>query len=181
MAKELSTFGELNESMNEKMNQARKDSKLAFKAGDFNATSSLLKDIQKMEHIKKQLSTIEKDYIKVINSITTTKITEKPGKRSTQRRGKRTKESDFIIPILKSINELGGSAKTKDILTKVNQKMRKKFNDYDIEHLPSIPSMPRWKQTAQMARMTMVKDGLLKKDSPRGVWEITKKGNRVLE
>ncbi len=181
MVKELNTFGELNESMNELLSQAKKDSKLAFKAGDFNATSSLLKDIQTMERIKKQLSMVAKDYEKVINSITTTKIVEKPGKRSTQRRGKRTKESEFIIPILKSINELGGSARTKDILKKVNMKMRKKLNEYDIETLTSIPSVTRWKQTAQMARMTMVTDGLLKKGSPRGVWEITEKGKKAIE
>ncbi len=181
MVKELNTFGELNESMNELLSQAKKDSKLAFKVGDFNATSSLLKDIQTMEQIKRQLSTIEKDYNKVINSIITTKIVEKPGKRSTQHRGKRTKESEFIVPILKTINELGGSATTKAILKKVNQKMRKKLNDYDIEPVPSIPSMTRWKQTAQMARMTMVKDGLLKKDSPRGTWEITEKGKKAIQ
>lgn len=180
MATEMNTFGELNVSMQEVLTQAKKDSKLAFKAGDYNATSSLLRDIEKIEFIKKQLASIEKDYTKVLTSITTTKIVEKPGKRSTQHRGKRTKEAEFIIPILKSINELGGSGKTKDVLKKVNIKMKKKFNDYDVESLPSIPSMTRWKQTAQMARITMVKDGLLRKNSPRGVWEITEKGKKAL-
>jgi len=36
--------------------------------------------------------------------------------------------------------------------------------------------MIRWKNRALWERLVMVKDGLLKSGSPRGIWEITEKG-----
>jgi len=48
----------------------------------------------------------------------------------------------------------------------------------DVGYLPlaSDPDIPRWRNTAQWARHSMVKEGLLKADSPRGIWEITDAG-----
>ena len=46
--------------------------------------------------------------------------------------------------------------------------------------LASGPDNLRWRNAAQWARHSMVKDGLLKDDSPRGVWEIADKGRTVL-
>ena len=43
------------------------------------------------------------------------------------------------------------------------------------------PDNLRWRNAAQWARNSMVNDSLLKKDSPRGVWEITPKGTSHLE
>jgi restriction system protein len=42
------------------------------------------------------------------------------------------------------------------------------------------PDNPRWRNAAQWARNSMVNEGLLKKDSPRGVWEISDKGKQYL-
>jgi len=39
----------------------------------------------------------------------------------------------------------------------------------------------RWRNTAQWCRHTMVQEGLLKRDSPHGIWEITEKGRQALE
>jgi restriction system protein len=52
----------------------------------------------------------------------------------------------------------------------------------DVDHLPlsSDPKRPRWKNSAQWCRNTMVEDGLLKNDSPWGVWEISEAGARYL-
>jgi len=36
-------------------------------------------------------------------------------------------------------------------------------------------------QTASFERYEMVRDGLIAPDSPRGVWEITEKGRKILE
>lgn len=174
------SFGEMTASINNVLDQAMKDSRLAFKAGDYRATASLMENITKLKQIKKQLSAIQKDYNKIEKSVASIKINEKPRKRGSNLRGKKTPGKEFVIPILKSIDELDGSAKAKDVLKKVNQKMRKKLTDFDNDPLPSVPSMPRWKQTAQMARIQMVKDGLLRKNSPRGVWEITAKGKKQL-
>ena len=50
-----------------------------------------------------------------------------------------------------------------------------------MKALPSDPKSVRWRNTAQWCRNTMVNEGLLKGDSPHGVWEITAAGKRALE
>ena len=66
------------------------------------------------------------------------------------------------------------------ILKKVNGAMKDQFRDVDLQPLKSDPNCPRWYNTAQWARNTMVEDGLLKRNSPRGVWEITPAGKEYL-
>ena len=55
------------------------------------------------------------------------------------------------------------------------------LNSYDYEPLPSNPKQKRWENTAQWAKNTMVNEGLLAKDSPWGIWEITDKGKNFYE
>ena len=61
-----------------------------------------------------------------------------------------------------------------DVLDKVEAKMRGRLNAYDRSALPSDPTLPRWRNTAQWARNAMVKEGLMSSDSPRGVWRLRK-------
>lgn len=86
-------------------------------------------------------------------------------------RGIRTPEIEFRQPILHALNELGGSAKLQDILVRVEQLMKGKLKELDYEKLSS--NTHRWRNTAQWTRNSMVKEGLLKQDSPWGMWEIT--------
>jgi len=95
-------------------------------------------------------------------------------------RGVRTPEDAFYQPILKVLNESGGSAKVNDILAKVKQLMSGVLTQVDYEPLPSQPETPRWSNAAQWARNTMVKEGLLKSNSPWGIWEITDAGRKYL-
>lgn len=96
-------------------------------------------------------------------------------------RGQKTSESQFFIPILRALDDMGGSAKVGDVLHRVAEIMQPILRDIDYQKLPSPPNEPRWRNTAQWARYRMIRNGLLKNDSKRGVWEITKKGRRTLE
>jgi len=93
----------------------------------------------------------------------------------------RTPEDDFRIPILETLFELGDKADMGEVLKKVYEKMKDKINKYDMEGLPSNSSQKRWENTAQWCRNTMVNEGLLLSDSPRGIWEITSEGKRYLK
>ena len=95
-------------------------------------------------------------------------------------RGSRTPEMAFRQPILKVLVEKGGSARMSDVLAGVEQLMKGVLKQVDYEPLRSQPDAPRWRNTAQWERDTMVKEGLLKSNSPRGVWEITEAGRRAL-
>jgi hypothetical protein len=95
-------------------------------------------------------------------------------------RGLRTPESAFVLPILRALQDLGGSAPMQQVLEKVGVAMKDQLRDVDHLSLKSDPGHPRWNNTAQWARNTMVVEGLLKNNSPRGVWEITVAGRARL-
>jgi predicted transcriptional regulator len=95
-------------------------------------------------------------------------------------KGEKTPRQAFRIPILEALVELGGKGKTDEILEKVELKMKHILNSVDYEKLPS-GVMIRWQNTAQWERYVMVKDGLLRSDSPKGIWEITEKGRKFLK
>lgn len=103
----------------------------------------------------------------------------KPSKRL--QRGLRTPEDAFRQPILEALVELGGSGTVEQVLETVGKKMEGILNEHDQMPLPSDPSSIRWKNTAQWCRNTMAREGLLKADSPRGIWEISDKGRREVE
>ena len=65
-----------------------------------------------------------------------------------------------------------------DVVPRVEQLMKSILKDVDYEPLTSMPDMPRWKNSTQWARNSLVKEGLLKDNSPRGVWEISEAGRK---
>ena len=67
------------------------------------------------------------------------------------------------------------------MLDRVGQIMTGVLKDVDYQLLASSPDNLRWRNAAQWARNSMVQEGLLKADSPRGVWEITDKGREMLK
>jgi len=96
------------------------------------------------------------------------------------RRGIRTREESYYRPILQAIAEMGGSGRMRDVLDKVEKIMKDTLKPVDFEPLASDPDNPRWRNAAQWARNTMVNEGLLKNDSPRGFWEISDTGRKYL-
>jgi hypothetical protein len=105
---------------------------------------------------------------------------DEPVNAKRRRHGQRTPESQFYLPILQALAEMGGSGKMAEVLERVGKAMKETLRDVDLQPLGSSPYMPRWRNTTQWARNTMVQEGLLKADSPRGVWEITDKGWQML-
>lgn len=96
------------------------------------------------------------------------------------RKGLRTPESAYYHPILMVLERMGGEGKVADVLEKVKQIMKPVLKDVDYQPLASGPDNPRWRNAAQWARNSMIKEGLLKGDSPRGVWGITDAGRRAV-
>src|SRR5262249_41976563 len=97
------------------------------------------------------------------------------------RRGLRTPEAAFYQPILQVLVELGGRAPIRQVLDRVGQVMQEVLQDVDYQPLASDPELPRWRNTAQWARNTMVQEGMLKNDSRRGIWEISEAGRQSLQ
>jgi Mrr N-terminal domain len=94
-------------------------------------------------------------------------------------RGICTQESAYQEPILRALIELGGSANKDDVLDHVKILMKDVLKDIDYERHAISPRI-RWREKAEWQRKKMVKDGLLKSTSQRGIWEITEAGRLAL-
>ena len=95
------------------------------------------------------------------------------------RKGEKTSNESFSIPILEVLIELGGGGKTRDVLDNVEKKMGDLLTNVDYQTTPSGSDI-RWRNTAMWARMSMVHEGLLAStdQSGMGFWEITEKGRK---
>lgn len=96
------------------------------------------------------------------------------------RKGMKIPQKSYRIPILETLYELGGSASMRDVLNVVEQKMKGLLSDVDYQKVPSGTDV-RWRNTAAWERFELVKDGLLKANSPSGVWELTSKGEQEIK
>lgn len=90
--------------------------------------------------------------------------------------------TDYWVPILEVLHSLGGKGHVEEILPKVKDYMEEKklLGPDDYKDVPS-GSEERWRNTARWQRKAMVDRGLLRSDSPRGIWEITQEGRAWLQ
>jgi len=95
-------------------------------------------------------------------------------------KGKATRQTEFAVPILESLIEMGGSGKTPDVLEKVYEKMKNKLTERDHEKVPHGNEF-RWRNRARWEAVRLKNEGYLKKDSPRNIWEITEAGRKLNE
>ena len=168
-------FEILLEEIEEVFNILSKEGEEAFRSKDFDKAKQLIEHSERLRSFREKIKTLQKEWQTIFGGKISTQ-TKRRTVKSKLKRGLRTPEEKFIMPILESILELGGSAQMKDVLKLVQNKMKNILNEYDYKPLPSDPKQKRWENTAQWARNSMVNDGLLSSSSPRGIWEITKKG-----
>jgi restriction endonuclease Mrr len=76
---------------------------------------------------------------------------------------------------------MGGSGPVAEVLDCVGRKMQEILKPYDFEPLTSDPRNLRWRNAAQWARNRLMSEGLLKNNSPRGIWEISERGRQFLQ
>lgn len=175
-------FEILLEEIEEVFNRISKEGEEAFKAQDFDKARSLIEYGERLKTFREKVKTLQNEWQTIFSEKIPTQVRiRKRRAKNRLKRGLRTSEEKFVIPILESLIELGGKAEIKDVLNLVQDKMRDILNEYDYETLPSNPKQKRWENTAQWARNTMVNEGLLVRNSPRGIWEITEKGRKFYE
>jgi hypothetical protein len=108
------------------------------------------------------------------------------GARQPRRRQRRrqlvdkTPGHEYRVPILEALEKLGGRGYVDEILEIVYAKMGDRFTEDDLQRLHPGGAY-RWRNTAQWERLHMIKEGLLRNDSPKGIWEMTEAGRKYLE
>lgn len=183
MAKELENeviiaFEVLLEEIETAVDTLNKMGAVAFEKGDYEKAKELLIRGSQMTLFREKVLGLQKEWKNLFEPM------PKKSRRKIKERlkkGMRTPEDFFREPILIALYELGGSASISEVLDKVFNKVGNQLNQYDLQPLPSDPQSIRWRNTAQWCRNTLVKEGLMKADSPRGIWELSEEGYKAVK
>jgi hypothetical protein len=73
--------------------------------------------------------------------------------------------------IIRALKKLGGRAKVADVLQEMGRQLKGKLLPGDLE-LRKDGKTIAWVNNAQWQRLVMVREGILKHDSPNGIWEL---------
>ncbi|RMF85265.1 MAG: hypothetical protein D6736_17655 [Nitrospinota bacterium] len=153
----------------------------AFRAGDYTKARAAIEEATRLAEFREKVKALQKEWAGLFPASRTGR--KSPHRRRTGRvlpRGLRTAEDAFRRPILEALVELGGRASIDEVLERVEHKMQGTLNKYDYQALPSDPRAIRWRNTAQWCRNTLVREGLMRSDSPYGIWEIAVPGRQWL-
>jgi restriction system protein len=103
-----------------------------------------------------------------------------PARQSIGSRAKFTPVRTYWKPTLQALVEMGGAAPSHEVVKTVGEKLEFVLTEADREILPSGVDV-RWKNRVAFQRENMKRQGLLRSDSPRGIWEITETGRKWLD
>lgn len=87
-------------------------------------------------------------------------------------------ESEYEIPLLAALAERGGSAPSREVIDAVGTKLKAKLTDLDKQPLKS--GGIRWESRVQFVRLRLIEQGLMVKESGRGIWAISDEGRKRL-
>ncbi|MCS6885477.1 MAG: winged helix-turn-helix domain-containing protein [Acidobacteriota bacterium] len=203
-AQELNTaFGTLIRKIEASIERLNEDGAKAFKARKYDTVDQLRQEAARLIELRNKIADLQKEWIRLSSGkkqpLVSVKVEEAKKKLRQKAKQKKlvseaasikerkllqglcTPEAAFRMPLLEAIVELGGSAPAKDVLQRVEEKMRGQLNEYDYKPLPFQPRVTRWKKTAQWCRSDLLKEGLIKSGSGRGIWEISEEGRKYLE
>jgi restriction system protein len=156
----------------------------AVELEEFDRVQYITRICQEVKAFKEEVENLQSEWQTIFSKVSYIPTKNSSGRKkenkSRLKRGLRTPEEKFILPILEALIELGGEAHARDVLERVHAKMKNILNSYDYEDLSSN-NQKRWENTARWAKDSMVKEGLLDKNVPRGTWRITEKGRKFYQ
>ncbi len=89
-------------------------------------------------------------------------------------KGKKLPQRHFREPLMLVLLELGGSAYSKEIREKLEPRVMPLLGAGDLA--PVSTGEPRWWNAVCWERNDLVKEGLFRSDSDRGIWELSDQG-----
>jgi hypothetical protein len=84
------------------------------------------------------------------------------------------RQIDYIPYIVCALNRMGGKGRASDVYLSVMKQRLGSFRPSDSRKVPSGDR--RWKLNCRWARKKMIAMGLIKNNSPRGIWELNYSG-----
>lgn len=90
------------------------------------------------------------------------------------RKGSKLPQKEFRAPLMRALLGLGGTAQASDVRDALEPTIKPMLLEGDLE--PVSTGDPRWWNAVCWERSELVKEGLFRSDSPRGVWELSESG-----
>ena len=88
-------------------------------------------------------------------------------------------EEEYEVPLLSALVEAGGAASSKEVIERVGVQLKEKLTEQDKDEVAS--GTVRWRNRIQFVRIKLIDRGLMTKESPRGIWQITDAGREMVE
>ena len=155
----------------------------AFAARNYEAARAVIERADQVTALREKLASLRAEWEKLAPVIAANGTgVRKNGSHDLSRlqRGIRTREVAYFKPILQVLNQMGGVGDMSEVLERLPKVMKGTLSEIDFEPLAANSEVPRWWNTAQWAQSSMVQAGLLKADSPRGVWDMTEAGHKLI-
>ena len=92
------------------------------------------------------------------------------GSRKRKEKAPRTSQEVLREYLLTALRELGGSAKCSEVIDKMRDMLAGQLLPGDLMKRKTGEII--WENNAHWERNALVKEGILKKNSPRGIWEL---------
>src|SRR5690606_46450 len=92
------------------------------------------------------------------------------------RAGTRTIKGSYVSKdtlrrtLIESLKTFGGSARKIEVEDEMERRLQGILTDADYELVGE--GIPRWRKSAEWMRYHLVQEGILKANSPRGIWEL---------
>lgn len=125
---------------------------------------------QALNYLVEELGELVKDLKARIGRTSKITLSRKP--RAKRSKAPKTEAATFRYLIVEVLQSFGGHAKVAKILGEVEERLRGKFLPGDLEVRQDGKTLA-WRNNAQWERLRMVHDGILRSDSPNGVWELS--------
>lgn len=155
----------------------------SFGTGDYDTVEVMARRAKRIGEFKDRMARLQAQW----KTLDEEPEPQRKSRTSYRRRGKKsmpsgptTPRSEFYAPILRALEELGGTAAASDVIEHVRTQMASRMLPLDWEPIPSEPRGQRWRGTVSNARQILLDNGWMASGTPVGIWEITDAGRRWL-
>jgi hypothetical protein len=176
----------LGDSLEAEVQRINTEGSQAMQVGDYDTAQAVIDFAKRLTAFRARVNDLGEEWLKLeeLRDKATAEVQQIVSKRffGKSRNGDITPQDAYCRPLLEVLVAMNGGGKTKEVLDLLGDKMKSTLKPKDYEPHESDAQQIRWRNTAQWARNLMVnEDGRMKKNSPRGVWEISEKGRNWLK
>jgi len=151
----------------------------AYRTGDTASFERLQARCKAVEAFQKRFAQLQQEWTGLSKQRRTVRKRRETASQPRTIRGELLSERVYLLPILETLRDAGGSARVREVLERVHQRIGHQLTPRDRQTLRN--GQIRWENRAQWMRMNLVRAGFVTPDSRKGVWEITDAGLRELQ